>query len=247
MRVGLGVWRFVLGVGLLGLLVGCNDDVWPETRPGDFTVHYEADGGELPVFQVIELSETTNFYTYAYAGINVEVSFDTRTEILDALFELFRSNQFDTIMTFEDGRFERGGDVLQVSWGEEMLEVNNSGPNFVGAEAIEKWSNSSTGVRQVMYGRTLGPFPSTFQLQFDETALTQIIDIQFELGSVYRGVREGEEAEFMTLLIAEGSGEQEMLVRYVDQTVRYTFDADEEKGVRFFFSEAGLELERIEE
>lgn len=237
LRVWCLLWVFVL--------VGCGGDVWPGTRPGDFTVHYETDGGAVPVVETLELAEEGSFYTYVFGGAQVVVDFAVDGAVLDALFKLMQQNKFETIETFEDGRFERGGDILWVSWEDELLEVNNSGPNFVGPEALQAWSNSSTGVRQVLYGRTGGDPAGAFQLLFDETVLTQILDVHFELGSAYRGIREGAEAHTRTLLIAEGRGEQEMLVTFANQTLVYTFDADEEVGVRFVLTEAGLELEQI--
>lgn len=137
-------------VFLLATTTAACSDPWPETRPADFAVTQNRDGGMLPNYWQFDIKGLKGRYEARNRGVETKFDFTiTRTEA-DALYAAFRRNRFDEIAIENRGRvYDRGGVAIAAAFGRTHFRKSNSGSDFVAKASVPAWRAVSAALARL--------------------------------------------------------------------------------------------------
>lgn len=124
---------------LTGATTACSDP-WPGTRPDDFSVRYNRDGGMLPHYWQLQLKGLGGQYEERKRQKRIKFSFKISLAEANKIYAVFRNRRFDRIKEENMGRvYDRGGKSISVDFGTTSIRKSNSGRSFVAKSSVEDW------------------------------------------------------------------------------------------------------------
>ena len=136
----------------LGLLLSCkstsdsvDDQESSQFSPATFEISYYNGGGMLPMSENVLISSNESHWKYFRYGKEILVNWDTSPEELKELYGFLKKHNYSKIVSKSEGEvFDRGGLRVTIKNGEETIEIDNSGSNFI----EEKWSADYKAIKQ---------------------------------------------------------------------------------------------------
>jgi len=176
------VW-LLLGV----MVVGCGSRL-PQKRPSDVQIGYSYDGGMMMYGEGISISEAGASQRIRNHLVEIEVQYQLSEAELDALYASFHDNKVDQITaTIEEGLYDRGGDSVSISFGEEWYGARDNGASFIKSRWQDEFGRLVVAVNEATVESKNGE-TAVFDIQIDPSAQTSGLTVQLQMGDAFRGL-----------------------------------------------------------
>lgn len=131
-----------------------------ESILSSFKISYHEGGGELPLSVTAKIALTGGSIK-TFDVIDDEPTTKTKTFTVSAaelsyLYKLLQDNQYKTIKTRSEETYDRGGETLRVTEGDQVVEIANAGQDFVVEEDLERFKKITTILKQYISSKA-GP------------------------------------------------------------------------------------------
>ncbi|MCP4415199.1 MAG: hypothetical protein GY805_01160 [Chloroflexi bacterium] len=187
------------------LLVGCVSRL-PKERPSDVRISYSFNGGMMNYGENISISADESWRRISNEMVRFEVHYQLAEAELDALYATFRENKIDRIRSREEMVYDRGGDSVSISYGEELYRASDSGLNFVTARWQDEFSRLVTAVNQAA-GETTSSPQATFTIQLDSSIQPLNLTVQVQMGDAFLGlISDISTSELFQIKTSDGNG-----------------------------------------
>ncbi len=194
---------------LLGLtVVGCGSRL-PQERPFDMQIGYSFNGGMMMVGENISISTAESSQRIFNHLATIKVHYQLSEAELDALYATFRENKIDRIKSTEEMVYDRGGDSVSISFGEERYRASDSGINFIKDQWQDEFGRLVGAVNRAAGAESTGSTQTIFTIQLDPSLESLNLTVQLQMEDTFLG------------LISDISTPEQFQIKTSDENGRY--------------------------
>jgi hypothetical protein len=219
------------------------NDVFPETRPPNFKIIYNQNGGMLNISESVYISADSCSFEKNKYGNTVRVNFMLDSRQIDSLYTKLRENKFNEIETYNKTVYDRGGSTVSVTVGDTVLVKSNSGFSFIQNEWADEYSNIS-GVTYALAQAEWNKKSRDFIIIVANSLKDKNGYVMFDNNNVFDGKDDRiTHPEEITVTLKLVDGTYSMNYNYRGDYVLDTVNIRDRKGIRIFSNHGKLEWE----
>ncbi len=146
-----------------------DNDNLPGTRPEKLTIQYSLGGGMRYYSENLFISQDSCVYTINDEGAISKFYFNMTGDELDALYKVFKDNEFAKIKTRQEEIYDRGGESIGLSWGNgKYAHVDDEGMTLIENSWKKQWSECLGAVKNVL-NSALNKQKKDYEVRIDKT------------------------------------------------------------------------------
>lgn len=127
-----------------------NNDKLPE-NPKNIQIRWSEDGGMLPEYKRIYLSNDSCSYLSSKNQVDQLVEFSLPLQDLKSLYQIFYDNKFNEIKTYEEEIYDRGGSTISLTADTQSYSISNSGMTLIDKNYISNYQTIEEAVLNVAH------------------------------------------------------------------------------------------------
>jgi len=109
--------------------------------PKEIKISWYKDGGMLPEYSRIYISNDSCSYLSSKQNIEQIVKYQVSNIELKALYDVFYNNEFNKIQTFEEEIYDRGGSSISLTADTQSFSISNSGMTLIKENNQAQYAN----------------------------------------------------------------------------------------------------------
>ncbi len=168
---------------------------FPDQVPPNLTIRMNSNGGMLPQWEDVSFSRDSIVIVRFFEGAEARLVAAGDTLVMRRLWRSFVDNHFETIDTYTEDVYDRGGLTLSLSNDGRTCSVSDAGRTLIVKPHVDRWERIVMAVlaeRDDIVGRLGVPVDLTIDSTFDNRRVSfQIGWVAFATDSLVRVPRSG--------------------------------------------------------
>jgi hypothetical protein len=220
-----------------------NNDELPDTRPERFSIQYFLSGGMLYYSENMYISQDSCVYTVNDEGTISKTHFNMTGSELDAIYKIFKDNNFDKIKTREEMVYDRGGEGISLSWGQgKYVNIDDGGMTFIEKNWEKEWSACLSALKSSA-SEKMDKQKLNYEIRIDKSLFGKIMSIYIKQEKIIPEstvMAESELENYITKTARLLPGMYRMEVSYDKRYETIQINSDSTKGINLYLKNDSL-------